>query len=349
MEDLKKTISLFKNSSILVVGDLMLDEYIWGKVERISPEAPVPVVEVVHETFIPGGAANVASNIHSLGGKAILVGVIGDDPNGERLKQALQERGIDLTGIFVDPERPTTLKTRVIAHSQQVVRVDRESKRMIQEPMVERIKDYISSSIGKVDLVVVSDYGKGLITKGLLDEVIPLARKTDKKVIVDPHVDHFLMYKNVSIITPNKKEASGLVKRDIHSEDDLIGVGWEIMETLGCDAVIITRGEEGMSLFLKDKESIHIPTMAREVYDVTGAGDTVVGTLALALGCGAKMIDATRLANLAAGIVVGEIGTATVRGEELIQAIDGEVGIDKYHRLTPSKAKELLGRIRDKI
>jgi D-beta-D-heptose 7-phosphate kinase/D-beta-D-heptose 1-phosphate adenosyltransferase len=346
---LKEIISLFKDSSVLVVGDVMLDEFVWGTVERISPEAPIPVVNVNHEVFIPGAAANVASNIHSLGGRGILAGVIGEDMEGGRLKEELKKRGIDCDGLFVDSSRPTTLKTRVIAHSQQVVRVDREERGWISEPMTKNISDYIGSHIREVDVVVVSDYGKGVITKELLDGLLHLARREGKRVVVDPYVENFLMYKGVSIITPNKGEASGLVKRSIRSEDELVAVGREIKRTLGCEAVIITRGEEGMSLFLEDEDPIHIPTMAREVYDVTGAGDTVVSVLALALGCGATILDAARLANLAAGVVVGKVGTATLAVEELVMTIDGRVGIEGYHHITPSKAKELLDRIGDAL
>lgn len=343
MREFESIISCFDRARILVVGDVMVDEFVWGDVERISPEAPVPVVGVNKETFVLGGAANVAANIASLGGRVFVTGVIGADSNAERLRNEFRKKEIETDGLIVDDQRPTTLKTRVIAHSQQVVRVDRESTEDIDGATTQKVIEYVSQLIERTDALIISDYGKGMITPNLLTSIITLARERARLIIVDPKVKNYLNYKGVSIITPNQNEASSLVKREIEREEDLITIGREILSTLGCIAVLITRGEEGMSLFEENGAVTHIPTVAREVYDVTGAGDTVVGVLALALAAGAGIVEAATLANYAAGIVVGEVGTATVTKEELHQAIKGpRLGLNSYHRITPSRIKELL-------
>lgn len=344
MKEFEPIISRFDEAKVLLVGDVMVDEFIWGDVSRISPEAPVPVVKVTRETFVPGGAANVAANIASLGGKVFVTSVIGDDLNAERLRDEFLRRGINTDGLVVDSSRPTTLKTRIIAHSQQVVRVDRESKKEIGQTIIQRVFDQILQFLEEIEILVISDYGKGVITPDLLARLIPLAREKGIPSIVDPKLKNYLSYKGINIITPNQNEAASFVKREIESDVDLVEIGREILSTLGCIAVLITRGERGMSLFEENGAITHIPTMAREVYDVTGAGDTVVGVLALSLASGAGIVEAATLANYAAGIVVGEVGTATVSQEELRRAIEGpKVGLDSCHRITPARVRELLG------
>jgi rfaE bifunctional protein kinase chain/domain len=320
----KKTLKEFKKRKILVIGDLILDRYIWGKVNRISPEAPVPVVEVTDENFLLGGASNVAHNIAALGGHVTLVGVAGNDRGGEILRKMLTEKGIEWSGIFWI-SRPTTVKTRVIAHSQQMVRFDREEKARVEGKVLKDIVDFIHSEIPKHDAVVISDYRKGVISSALVREVI---RKTKPKgifVAVDPKVGHFHCYKNVSLITPNVSEASIASGIEIRDEKSLLHAGKNLLRKIPCEAVLITRGEQGMSLFRKDRV-VHIPTVAKNVYDVTGAGDTVIATFTLSHAAGADMIESAVIANHAAGIVVGEVGTAVVTPEKLYASLETNSG-----------------------
>ncbi len=310
----------FRKARILVIGDLIMDHFIWGRVRRISPEAPVPVVEVTSESILLGGGANVVHNIHSLGGRCLVTGVVGRDEDGKRLVRMLKEKGIPPDGIVMDGKRPTTIKTRIIAHNQQVVRFDRENKDKIESVITDRVAGYIKKVIKDVDLVVISDYAKGLITDSLVDGVRTLAGRYCKQVAVDPKVEHFEYYRGVSIVTPNNLEASLAAGVEIVDEASLHRAGEILFNRLNCDALLITRGEHGMTLF-EGKERTHIPTVAREVYDVSGAGDTVIGVVALALASGANFKEASVLANFAAGVVVGKIGTATLTPQELIQAV----------------------------
>ncbi len=315
---LKEMISRFPQGKVLVIGDLILDEFVWGNVSRISPEAPIPVVEVVKESFMPGGAANVSNNVQGLGGKVYLSGVIGADRGGDILKEELSRRGINTRGLIVDRGRPTTLKTRIIAHRQQVVRVDREKKGPIGSSVLENISAYCRELVDGVDIVIVEDYGKGVVTRELLDA---LRRAKKKTIIVDPRLGSFSTYEGVDIITPNHHEAEVAIGKRITDEQSLQEGGKTLLESLRCQAVLITLGEEGMCLFRKQGEVAHIPTVAREVYDVSGAGDTVVATLSLALSVGASLKEAAYLSNIAAGIVVGKAGTAAVSDGELEGAL----------------------------
>jgi len=317
--------NVFSNlKPVLVVGDLMVDEFIWGDVRRISPEAPVPVVNITGETFHPGGAANVVANIHSLGGRVYVAGVIGDDKEGKTLMEDLSRKGIDTEGLIVDAHRPTTLKTRIVVRSQQMIRIDREKQEPIDERLINQMLDYIKRVIPDVKTIVISDYGKGVIGQRLLEELIPLAKKHDVITIVDPKIGNFGYYKGVSIITPNHFEAQDLTGIIIKDETSLKQCMEAILRKLECQAVIITRGEEGMSVLKEGGEIFHIKAVAREVYDVTGAGDTVVALLALSIGAGLDIIASANLANYAAGIVVGKIGTAVVTKEELLARIRDE-------------------------
>ena len=312
----------FKKASVLVIGDLVMDHFVWGKVRRISPEAPVPVVEVSSESFMLGGAANVVNNIHSLGGKVLVCGVVGRDEMGKKLIHELRLKGISSDGVIVEDGRPTSVKTRVIAHSQQVVRFDREKKDKVHMDTVKTIMDYVSEKINSFDSIIISDYAKGVISEELVEEVIALAKKKDKPIAVDPKVGHFDFYKYATIVTPNNDEASKASGIEIENEASLLRAGEVLLNKLGSDAVLITKGEHGMSLFENNGEITHIPTVAKEVYDVSGAGDTVIGTVALSMASGASLKEAAVISNFAAGIVVGKIGTATVTPKELKDAVD---------------------------
>ncbi len=315
-------IDRFPATRVLVVGDLILDHYIWGKVSRISPEAPVPVVNVTRENLLLGGATNVVNNIHALGGKVSVCGVIGQDEAGRQLFHLLHKQGIRTEGLIVDPARPTTIKTRVIAHSQQVVRFDRETKELIEREAQRRVLEYVGRQLREgLDAIVLSDYCKGMVTSDLVRDIVRLAKKHNVIVSVDPKVSHFGMYNGVTILTPNINEASIGSKIEIDNEGSLLKAGALLLKQLKCEAVLITRGEQGMTLFEHGGRVTHIPTVASKVFDVTGAGDTVISTLTLGMAAGATMLDAARISNVAAGIVVGVVGTATVRPDELKQKI----------------------------
>ena len=316
--DYQKIIRGFKDRHVLVIGDIILDHYIWGKVNRISPEAPVPVVEVTRESFLLGGAANVAHNIVSLGGRASVIGINGQDIAGEALMNILMQRGVNCDGIFTE-NRPTTVKTRVIAHNQQVVRFDREDKKYVDGKILKGILGHINSVLLQYDAVIISDYQKGMISQGLIRDIVKKAKPKEIFISVDPKVGHFDFYKGVSLITPNVMEASSGSKIEIRDDKTLLRAGKSLMKKLSCKAVLITRGEQGMSLFEKKKVT-HIPTVARKVYDVTGAGDTVISAFTLAYASGASMEEAAMIANHAAGIVVAEVGTAVATADQIIES-----------------------------
>ena len=314
----------FKDSRILVIGDFILDQFVWGSVKRISPEAPVPVVKVERESYMPGGSLNVANNIRSFQGQVYPCGVVGRDLYGRMLLKVMRQQGIETGGIVYDPTRPTSLKTRVIAHSQQVVRFDREKTEDVSKADLLKILKFVRENIKRMDVVILEDYGKGVMQPFLLREIVRLAKKFKKPVLVDPKEKNFVYYQGVTCITPNRSEAyTGYERmhRACYEAPDLEEVGWGLMKKLKLDSVLITLGEDGMALFEKNKKLTKVPTAAREVYDVSGAGDTVIATLALALAAGAKMHEAAKIANLAAGIVVGKLGTATVTPDELEDAV----------------------------
>ncbi|HJT19054.1 MAG TPA: D-glycero-beta-D-manno-heptose-7-phosphate kinase [Nitrospira sp.] len=318
---LRQYIQRFPQASVLVIGDLILDHYIWGRVSRISPEAPVPVVHVESESVRLGGAANVFNNVLTLGGKADICGVIGSDETGRMLLKEFGGRRSGRGGVVIDQERPTTRKSRVIAHNQQIVRYDMERRAELKPALQKRMLRYVESRLRELSCLVVSDYAKGVVTATLMSELTRLAALRHIPIIVDPKVEHFGYYKGVTVITPNHLEATQAA--GLHGDGDAViqEAGATIRQRLGCQSVLVTRGERGMSLFEADGVSWHIPTQARQVYDVTGAGDTVVGTMALALATGASMREAATLANQAAGIVVGMVGTATVTAKQLSEAL----------------------------
>ncbi|MCI0469858.1 MAG: D-glycero-beta-D-manno-heptose-7-phosphate kinase [Nitrospirae bacterium] len=322
----KKAIASFKSKKILIIGDIILDRYIYGKVNKISPEAPVPIVEVSDERFLLGGSANVAHNIASLGGKPSIAGVVGDDTAGKVLSNILQESRINFEGIVKD-NRPTTVKTRIIAHNQQVVRFDKEEKKRVEGMALKAMFDYIKRAMADADAVIISDYKKGVVSSRLVKSVVRLAKQKGTFIAVDPKVGHFHFYKNVSLITPNIIEASQGSGVEIKDEKSLINAGKTLLKRLSCRSVLITRGEDGMSLFEKDKVKgirvTHIPTAAKKVFDVTGAGDTVIAAFTLAYTSGCAAVDAAVMANHAAGIVVGEVGTAVTTPDMLLASLKG--------------------------
>lgn len=320
-KELRPYVDRLEGHRVLVVGDLMLDHYIWGSVQRISPEAPVPVVNVLRESVLLGGAGNVLHNILTLGGRGLLCGVVGADDAGRWLSEDLKAKGVEIGGIVVEDERPTTKKTRIIAHQQQIVRYDHEKKSQISSKTEKKFIQFINEQIYHIDCMVISDYAKGVITKGLLRTILPLALRRGIPVVVDPKVHHFSLYKKVTVVTPNHLEASQASGIEIVDEATLRQAGKVLLKKLGCRAVLITRGEQGMSLFDKSGEITHIPTEARQVFDVTGAGDTVVSTLSLAISAGAPLPAAARLANHAAGVVVGMVGTTAIEKAMLERAL----------------------------
>jgi D-beta-D-heptose 7-phosphate kinase/D-beta-D-heptose 1-phosphate adenosyltransferase len=321
---LKKLIDRFTGKKVLVLGDVMLDEYIWGKVSRISPEAPIPVVHVQRENALPGGAANVANNLRSLGGQVLLAGVVGTDDAARRMTAILKKEGVGTDLLIRDASRPTITKTRVIAHSQQVVRIDREDSMEVSRKVVVQLLEGIERRIKSVDAVIISDYNKGLLTDTLAQGVITLAQKYGKPVTGDPKPENIAKFKHVDLISPNQMEAEKASGIRISNRASLHAAGQAILDMLHCQAVLITRGEEGMSLFEQGGHVSHIPTVAREVYDVSGAGDTVISTLTLCLAAGGNFREAAVAANCAAGITVAEVGVATTTQTELKKRIAEE-------------------------
>ena len=329
MKERKKLESILKRFSgvkLLVVGDIMMDRTILGKVSRISPEAPVPVVIAETEDFNLGGAANVAHNIRSLGGTVSLCGILGDDENGRKIYGRIVEKGIQTQGIFFEQGRQTTVKTRIIAHHphyQQLVRVDRETTGLLKATTLESLSKFLMGRIEDFDGVVISDYGKGLLTRRLIQSVVKKAEKSEKLIMVDPKVKNFFFYKGATVITPNTNEASEASRIPATDQLSVEKMGKSLLKRLRCHALVITQGEKGMTIFEPHQKPYRVPTVAKEVYDVTGAGDTVIGTMAVALGTGPNVSykDAASLANYAAGIVVGKVGTAVVTDEELSNVI----------------------------
>jgi rfaE bifunctional protein kinase chain/domain len=304
--------SRFREARVLVVGDLIVDEFVWGKVDRISPEAPVPVVRVTDKSLRWGGAANVANNLRAMGAKVSVAGVVGADEPGRWLLRDARRKGVQTSGIQQDSTRPSTIKTRIIAHNQQVVRIDREQVGPLSEERGEQIRLFLRQQSSSVDAIIVSDYGKGVVDEPLMEEIREAIRRKGIIACVDPKVSPFTLYREVTAVTPNHREAVRAAGVEMGSPFSLEEVGQSLLRDLRCRMLLITRGEEGMSLFLDGGVHVQIPTVAREVYDVTGAGDTVISVFTLGLCAGAPPAEAAVLANLAAGIVVGEVGTATV-------------------------------------
>lgn len=319
---LAKIIRKFRNKKIIVIGDIMLDHFVRGSVSRISPEAPVPVVLVKEENFLAGGAGNVSVNITSLDAKSVLVSVVGEDMFGSTLKKFLSNSKVNTTHLLEDKTRPTTKKTRIIAEHQQVVRFDRESKTRINQKLSHKCMEHFKKVAKDADGVIISDYGKGMLSNESIKEIIKICNRHKLPVCVDPKTENFKKYKNVTCITPNSKEAwEGMSMIPKEGEEEIDELGEKILKTLKAQSILITRGPNGMSLFEKGKKQARIKATAKEVYDVTGAGDSVISVLTLALASGASVKDAAKIANYAGGIVVGKLGTATVSQEELLEAL----------------------------
>jgi len=316
----------FRRTRIMVVGDIMLDQYLTGTVERISPEAPIPVVNL-HNSTEPdlrlGGAANVLHNLAALGNtQALLCGIVGDDHNGKALKQKLKQLGVPTRAVFTVPGRPTTVKTRIIAHGQQVIRLDREERSPAPPHVQKKIAATILKQAPHLDAIIFSDYEKGVITKDLLAEVLPrLTQHPHLVVAVDPKFSNFSHFNKVTIIVPNRKEASGFLRHEIVTERDALVAARTILATLTCECVLIKLGEQGMRFVDQKGTDIVIKTAAEQVYDVTGAGDTVISTLVLARVAGATWETAARIANVAAGRVIHYLGTSTISAAELKSAL----------------------------
>jgi len=315
---LKELLKKITGKRIAVVGDLMVDSYYWGTVSRVSPEAPVPVVDVVSESVRLGGAANVANNIQTLGGEPMLIGLIGDDHPGEMFLNILKQQNLTGNGIVKDTARPTTIKTRVIAHGQHVVRIDNESKIDCPEHLQHLIIDAVKYNIHNIDGIILEDYNKGVITKDIIHEITAVALKYGKIITVDPKFNNFFEYKNVTVFKPNKREAEEAIGSRIRNNDDVARAGERMLTTLQAENVLLTRGEEGLTLLEKSGEISHMKSLATNVQDVSGAGDTVISTLTMALVGGASVKEAAALANCAASVVVSYVGIVPIQPDELL-------------------------------
>jgi D-beta-D-heptose 7-phosphate kinase/D-beta-D-heptose 1-phosphate adenosyltransferase len=308
----------FPGKRVLVVGDVMLDEYVWGRVERISPEAPVPVVEVRTRSYVPGGAANTAANVASLRGQALLGSVAGRDAAGERLQAALRERGVDVSGFDLAADRSTTCKTRIVAHEQHVVRVDCEQRRALTPSEEDSLLSWAGERMAGVEACILSDYAKGLASPRLAQGLIARARAANKPIVVDPKPADFVKYRGATVVKPNLTEVERICNLAIDGERRLAEAGDRLCGMLEGSAVMITRGSLGISLFRPGEPPVHVPAISRQVFDVTGAGDTVAGAVAMALAAGASLEEAAHLGNHCAGIAVGKVGTYAVGLDELL-------------------------------
>jgi len=317
----------FNRARVLVVGDVIHDVFIWGEVKRISPEAPVPVVEVTNQTSMLGGAANVVNNVMALGASASLAGVVGKDHAGEEVIGGLTAIGADASLVIKSVHRPTPVKTRIIARKQQVVRFDREEARPLRPQTEKALWSATRKGLDRADAVIVSDYAKGAIGEDLMKKLVKLCRRKGKPIAVDPKPAHAQWYKGVTVITPNNKEASEMAGFEITDKKDLDRAGRALLKKLECDSLLITRGDKGMSLFRTGRPALHVPALAREVYDVTGAGDTVIGVLTVAMASGMDMENAVKTANLAAGVVVAKVGASVATIKEIAAALKENGGL----------------------
>jgi rfaE bifunctional protein kinase chain/domain len=322
VERVRRYVEAFASASVAVLGDVMLDRYFWGDAERISPEAPVPVVHVTRRSKRLGGAANVAANLRALGIAVDLLAVKGADREGRELARMLDRRGIGTDGIVDAPGRHTTEKVRIIARNQQVVRADFETEDAIEGDAVGAVYERARELAARADALVISDYGKGVAVEAPLREIISEWRRRGKPVLVDPHVPHFAWYQGVTVITPNAREVHAATGIDYRKGNDPKALAFDVVRRMGLEALLVTRGEDGMSLYYGEAGEVHIPTVAKQVFDVTGAGDTVIGVLAAGLATGANLVDAVVMANQAAGEVIKEIGTSTLSGEHLVAAFE---------------------------
>lgn len=320
---LKTIFKLSKGKKIAIIGDVMLDKYVYGTISRISPEAPVPVVDIDKTEYKLGGAANVANNIKALESEPILIGVIGNDYDSKHYLDVMKMLKLSTVGIFKDSGRPTTAKTRVIAHAQHVLRVDSEIKEDISKATRIKILNYFKKNISDFAAVILQDYNKGVLTPEMISEVINISKKNKKPVYVDPKFHNFFAYKDVTVFKPNRKETADILAMKIDGEESVKEAGRKLIDRLGCEYLVLTRGEKGMMLFDKEKDKtviLNIPTRARRVADVSGAGDTVISTIAVMLAGGSNIIEAVMLANQAAGIVCEEVGIIPIYKQALIDS-----------------------------
>ena len=314
----------FNGLKIAIVGDMMLDCYFRGEVRRISPEAPVPVLEVDNEFYRFGGAANVALNILKLGGIPYPIGVIGNDNDGRIFISLAEKSRINLSGMIIDESRPTTAKTRVIAHNQHVVRIDKESKKYLSTEIQEKLVKFMEDKIDELDAIILQDYNKGVLTPSLIEKVISLANSKNILITVDPKFNNFFLFNNVTVIKPNRKEAEDVLGMKLRNDDEITTAGTRILEKTNAKYVVLTLSEEGIAVFEKNKPEKRMPTKAQIVADVSGAGDTVISTLTMALAAKADIIEATYLANYAGGIVCEEVGIIPIEQNKLFDAIRKE-------------------------
>ncbi len=314
---LNKILDNFEKVKVLVVGDVMLDRYWFGNVNRISPEAPVPIVNLQQEKLIAGGAANVAANVKSLGATPYLLGIIGGDTDGQLLKQVVEESSISSDYLIAVSGRPTTVKTRIVAHNQQIARIDNETTQNLQNVDEDLVLAKIKNLLNLIDVVIVSDYNKGLLSENLLKCLITLVKSQNKKILVDPKGKNYQKYRDATLLTPNQKEAS-----EASNIENIIGAGEKLLNELNLESILITQGEAGMTIFERDGKHNHFKALARHVYDVTGAGDTVIATLGVTLAAGGDLLLATEIANIAAGFVVEELGTTTIDFNKLKNSLE---------------------------
>ncbi len=320
IRELLKSVS---DRAVLIIGDVMLDKYVWGHVRRMSPEAPVPVVEVEREAFHLGGAANVASNVLSLGAEPLLVGLRGaDDPAGSELTGLMDSKGLRTTGLLIDPDRQTTVKTRIIAHQQHVVRADREDRTAAEGEVATRLCDFVEGALETVDAVILQDYNKGVLSSEVLERLLPLLHESGLPVAVDPKFERFFDFRGVTLFKPNVSEVEMALSTNLVDEESVIQAARIIQKRLEAANVLITRGSRGMTLLEEDGTTTQVGARARQVYDVSGAGDTVIATITAMLAAGADILEAATVAGYAAGVVVGEVGAVPIRAEALMAAVD---------------------------
>ncbi len=307
----------FSLLKVLIIGDLILDRYIWGHVNRVSPEAPVPIVGIQHRTHRLGGAANVAGNITALGAQAEVIGVVGRDSEAGQFRETLSKQGIATTGIVTDSRRPTTVKTRILSMSQQLLRLDQENADPIPDRIADRLRTRAEKSIPRCDIVVLSDYLKGVLGEAFCREIIDLADRHDKTVAIDPKGDDYRKYRGATVIKPNQQEAQTASGINCSDDDSLLRIARKLKQQVNCKSLVMTRGADGVFVYINRSNKTRLPALAHSVYDVTGAGDTFMAAMALGLASGASITDAARLGNYAGSIVVGKLGTATVTTEEI--------------------------------
>ncbi|UCE04086.1 MAG: D-glycero-beta-D-manno-heptose-7-phosphate kinase [Candidatus Latescibacterota bacterium] len=343
---LREALEKGRGIRILVIGDIMLDEYIWGSVDRVSPEAPVQVVEWQSHHDGLGGAANVAQNLVALGCEAWLAGIVGSDDKGERLLQLLSELRVHADDVLQDAMRPTTSKLRVMAHAQQMLRIDREVKQRIGDETEQRLVERLTARIPEVDGVVCSDYGKGVLTREVLAAARRAAQRAGKLILADPKGTDYTRYLGFDFVTPNRKELEAAAQMPTRSDEEIVRAGQKVLGEIRGSGLLVTRGKDGMTLLRQEKPPLHVPASAREVYDVTGAGDTVLSAFAMALFGGAEAEVAAELANLAAGVEVGRLGAAPIGSAEVLQALEGTPVYDGQRIVSRSDIPKVVSRAR---